>query len=156
MNKPYAIDFTTNTVTVTKKFQEAASMIGTTEFNTMMQLRQMNLTIVTKAPAKKKGKLTYDKMKKYIALLVFSKVCISTSHTYLVTPFCSVDKQVSDKTNCQTNDNTSVKSETWDKFREFCPFWNWVRSLLTTWYITEVVVEEVVRKFQDNVVHHNG
>ena len=69
MNKPYAIDFTTNTVTVTKKFLEAASMIGTTEFNTMMQLRQMNLTIVTKAPAKKKAKLTYDKMKKYIALL---------------------------------------------------------------------------------------
>ena len=69
MNKPYAIDFTTNTVTVTKKFLEAASMIGTTEFNTMMQLRQMNLTIVTKAPAKKKGKLTYDKMKKYISLL---------------------------------------------------------------------------------------
>ena len=69
MNKPYAIDFTTNTVTVTKKFLEAASMIGTTEFNTMMQLRQMNLTIVTQAPAKKKSKLTYDKMKKYISLL---------------------------------------------------------------------------------------
>ena len=69
MNKPYAIDFTTNTVTVTKKFLEAASMIGTTEFNTMVQLRQMNLTIVTKAPAKKKGKLTYDKMQKYISLL---------------------------------------------------------------------------------------
>lgn len=69
MNKPYAIDFTTNTVTVTKKFLEAASMIGTTEFNTMMQLRQMNLTIVIKAPVKKKTKLTYDKMKKYIALL---------------------------------------------------------------------------------------
>lgn len=70
MNKPYSINFTTNTVTVTKKFLEAASMIGTTEFNTMMQLRQMNLTIVTKAPVQKKNsKLTYDKMKKYIALL---------------------------------------------------------------------------------------
>ena len=69
MNKPYAIDFTTNTVTVTKKFLEAASMIGTTEFNTMMQLRQMNLTIVTKAPAKKKANLTYAKMQKYINLL---------------------------------------------------------------------------------------
>lgn len=69
MHKPYAIDFTTNTVTVTKKFLEAASMIGTTEFNTMMQLHQMNLTIVTKAPAKKKSKLTYDKMQKYISLL---------------------------------------------------------------------------------------
>lgn len=70
MNKAYAIDFTTNTVTITKKFQEAASQIGTQEFNIMMQLRQMNLTIVTKAPSKKKNpKLTYDKMKKYIALL---------------------------------------------------------------------------------------
>ena len=70
MNKPYAIDFTTNTVTVTKKFLEAAQMIGTPEFNTMMQIREMGMTIITKAPAKKKNtKLTYDKMKKYIALL---------------------------------------------------------------------------------------
>lgn len=70
MNKPYAIDFTTNTVTITKKFKEAASMIGTEEFNTMSQLRQMGMTIVIKAPTKKKSsKLTYDKMKKYIALL---------------------------------------------------------------------------------------
>lgn len=59
MNKPYAIDFTTNTVTITKKFKEAASMIGTEEFNTMTQLRQMGMTIVIKAPTKKKsGKLT--------------------------------------------------------------------------------------------------
>ena len=70
MNKPYAIDFTTNTVTVTKKFLEAAQMIGTPEFNTMMQIREMGMTIITKAPSKKKNtKLTYDKMQKYINLL---------------------------------------------------------------------------------------
>ena len=70
MNKPYAIDFTTNTVTITKKFLEAAQMIGTPEFNTMMQIREMGMTIITKAPAKKKNtKLTYDKMQKYINLL---------------------------------------------------------------------------------------
>ena len=70
MNKPYAIDFTTNTVTVTKKFLEAAQMIGTPEFNTMMQIREMGMTIISKAPAKKKNtKLTYDKMQKYINLL---------------------------------------------------------------------------------------
>ena len=70
MNKPYAIDFTTNTVTVTKKFLEAAQMIGTPEFNTMMQIREMGMTIITKAPAKKRNtKLTYDKMQKYINLL---------------------------------------------------------------------------------------
>lgn len=71
MKKPaYAIDFVTNTVTVTKKFAEAASHIGTPEFHTMMQLREMNLAIVTKAPAKKKNtQLTYKKMQKYISCL---------------------------------------------------------------------------------------
>lgn len=70
MNKPYAIDFTTNTVTVTKKFLEAAQMIGTIEFDTMMKIREMGMTIITKTPAKKKNtKLTYDKMQKYISLL---------------------------------------------------------------------------------------
>jgi len=70
MNKPYAIDFTTNTVTVTKKFLEAAQMIGTIEFDTMMKIREMGMTIITKTPAKKKNtKLTYDKMQKYINLL---------------------------------------------------------------------------------------
>ena len=44
MNKPYAIDFTTNTVTVTKKFLEAAQMIGTIEFDTMMRIREMGIT----------------------------------------------------------------------------------------------------------------
>lgn len=70
MNKPYAIDFTTNIVTVTKKFLEAAQMIGTIEFDTMMKIREMGMTIITKTPAKKKNtKLTYDKMQKYISLL---------------------------------------------------------------------------------------
>lgn len=39
MNKPYSIDFTTNTITVTKKFLEQASMMGSEAFNIMMQLR---------------------------------------------------------------------------------------------------------------------
>ena len=71
MNKPYAIDFTTNTVTVTKKFLEAAQMIGTPEFNTMMQIREMGMTIITKAPVQKKknSNLTYAKMERYISLL---------------------------------------------------------------------------------------
>ena len=66
----YAIDFVANTVTITKKFAEAASQIGTPEFHTMIQLREMNMTIVTKAPAKKKNtQLTYKKMQKYISCL---------------------------------------------------------------------------------------
>ena len=70
MNKPYSIDFTTNTITVTKKFLEQASMMGSEAFNIMMQLRQMNMIIITKAPAKRKNaQLTYSKMEKFISLL---------------------------------------------------------------------------------------
>jgi len=66
----YSIDFVNNTVTITKKFAAAASQIGTAEFNTMMQLRKLNLTVVTKAPARKKSsQLTYKKMQKYISCL---------------------------------------------------------------------------------------
>lgn len=66
----YQIDFVTNTVTVTRKFQAAASQIGTEEFNTMMQLRQMNMTILVKTPNKKKSvALTYVKMQKFISCL---------------------------------------------------------------------------------------
>ena len=70
MNKPYSIDFTTNTITVTKKFLEQASMMGSEAFNIMTQLRQMNMTIITKAPTKRKNtQLTYSKMEKFISLL---------------------------------------------------------------------------------------
>lgn len=66
----YSIDFVNSTVIVSKKFAAAASQIGTPEFNTMLQLRGLNLTIVTKAPSKKKNsQLTYKKMKKYISCL---------------------------------------------------------------------------------------
>ena len=58
----YCIDFVNNTVTVTRKFAAAASQLGTAEFHTMMQLRKLNLTVVTKAPTKKKSSLlTYKK-----------------------------------------------------------------------------------------------
>ena len=66
----YQIDFTTNTVTVTNKFLTAAGQIGTKEFETMCKLRELNLTIVTKDPVKKKNTaLTYSKMQKYISCL---------------------------------------------------------------------------------------
>lgn len=66
----YQINFATNTVTVTRRFLEAAGRIGTEEFNTMLKLREMNLTIVMKTPAKKKSSaLTYAKMQKFISHL---------------------------------------------------------------------------------------
>ena len=66
----YSIDFASNTVTITRKFRDAASQMNTPEFNIMKQLRQMNLTIVVKTPNKKKSTaLTYTKMLKFISCL---------------------------------------------------------------------------------------
>ena len=68
--KNYEINFTTNTITITQKFAKEASQIGTDAFKTMMDLRQLGMTIVTKAPVHKKtSSLTYKQMERYIALL---------------------------------------------------------------------------------------
>lgn len=66
----YSIDFVSNTVTITRKFRDAASQLNTPEFNIMNQLREMNLIILVKAPNKKKSTaLTYAKMQKFISCL---------------------------------------------------------------------------------------
>ena len=66
----YSIDFVSTTVTITRKFRDAASQLNTPEFNIMNQLREMNLTILVKAPNKKKSTaLTYAKMQKFISCL---------------------------------------------------------------------------------------
>lgn len=68
--KNYSINFTTNTITITQKFAKEASQIGTEAFKTMMELRQLGMTIITKEPVQKKNtNLTYKKMGKYISLL---------------------------------------------------------------------------------------
>jgi len=68
--KNYEINFATNTITITKKFAQEASQIGTEAFKTMMELRQLGMTIITKAPVQKKNSsLTYKKMEKHIALM---------------------------------------------------------------------------------------
>ena len=82
--KNYSINFTTNTITITQKFAKEASQISTEAFKTMMELRQLGMTIITKEPVQKKNtNLTYKKMEKYISLLEdaekyqaeFSAVC---------------------------------------------------------------------------------
>ena len=68
--KNYEINFATSTITITQKFAKEASQIGTDAFKTMMDLRQLGMTIVTKAPVHKKtSSLTYKQMERYIALL---------------------------------------------------------------------------------------
>jgi len=85
--KNYQIDFAANTITITQKFAKAAGQIGTEEFQIMMELRRLNMAIITKPPVKKKSSnLTYERMKRYIALLEdsekyqkeFEAVCVES------------------------------------------------------------------------------
>ncbi len=78
MNKPYAINYITNTITVTRKFLEEASMLGAAA-DTMNQLRALGMKIEVQTRREPKGKqprLNYTKMEKYIA-------CVENSEIYL-------------------------------------------------------------------------
>ena len=78
-NLQYKIDFLTNTITITKKFAEAASQMGNDEFTIMLELRKMGMRIQTKTVERSKGQcshLTYIKMQNYIA-------CVANSDCYL-------------------------------------------------------------------------
>lgn len=72
-NANYNIDFITATITITKKFYKAASILNSPEYKEMMQLRRENPTfsIVLREIKKKEGKksyrnLTYENMQTFI------------------------------------------------------------------------------------------
>jgi len=69
--KDYEIKFATNTIVVSKKFSRNASKIGTDEFKTMMQLRELNMEIVEQVEAKRKPvhRATYKQMRAYLSCL---------------------------------------------------------------------------------------
>lgn len=69
--KNYKMDFVSNTVTVTKKFYIAATTnLGSTEFNDLMKFREMGMTVIVKAPAKRSNhRVTYRQMVAYISCL---------------------------------------------------------------------------------------
>ena len=70
MNKSYVIDYEKNTITVTKKFHDAAGRIGSVEYGLMAELRKLNMNIsISTPPRKKNTAVTYDKMKLYISLM---------------------------------------------------------------------------------------
>jgi len=69
-NVGYRIDYANATVTVTKKFMEAAGIIGTLEFEQRKVLADMGLTIkVRETKPAKSNKVTYAQMRRYIALV---------------------------------------------------------------------------------------
>ena len=79
MNKNFATlgyrpDFTTMTITLTKKFAKSASIVGSKDYNTLCRIRKdyPDYKVVVREIAKKEGKknthkhLTYKAMKAYI------------------------------------------------------------------------------------------
>lgn len=74
INSGYSINFTTNTIVITKEFQQQSSQMGTPEFTTMKALRQEfpSMTIVRKTAKKRKSgsvRITYAAMAVYINCL---------------------------------------------------------------------------------------
>ena len=67
-NAQYEVNFAANTIIVTKKFREAASVIGTPEFNTMVELRKLNMPITERVVKRTRSeeRWTYARMMDYI------------------------------------------------------------------------------------------
>ena len=63
-NNPYKIDYIKNTITASKKFLKAASVYGSTEYKTMIQLRTdfPTFTFEEKQITQKKGKQSYKNL----------------------------------------------------------------------------------------------
>lgn len=65
--KAYTINYAENTITVTKKFMEAAGIIGSYAFNQMKVLRTMGMAIITRdSKSRNTQKVTYEQMLQYI------------------------------------------------------------------------------------------
>ena len=64
-NKGYEIDFNTCTFTITKKYAEQATIYGSEEYNTLMNMRKDGFKIIVKKPAPRKAcptRITFEKM----------------------------------------------------------------------------------------------
>ena len=77
----YKMDFTTNTLTITKDFEKKAMNVNSVEYQTLKQLKAdfPSLRIVKKASPKRKRSLarpTYDKMVKFLSCQVNSAILL--------------------------------------------------------------------------------
>ena len=76
-NQQYEINFTTNTIIVTKAFLQAASQTEAPEFKTMMKLRELQMPItVREIRRESEHRLSYKQMENYIQ-------CVESSDIYL-------------------------------------------------------------------------
>ena len=79
--KNYKMDFTTNTLTLTKDFEKKAMNVNSVEYQTLKQLKAdfPSLRIVRKVSPKRKSSLarpTYDKMVKFLSCQANSAILL--------------------------------------------------------------------------------
>ena len=71
-NMDYSINWSTNTITVTKKFMNAASQMNTDAYALMMELRALGMKMTVKETPHRKAcptRLTYTRMLAHIKCL---------------------------------------------------------------------------------------
>ena len=67
-NQNYEINFATNTITITRKFLQEASQMGTDAFTQMRQLQELNMPIAVQEIHRKPkiAKWTFARMERYL------------------------------------------------------------------------------------------
>lgn len=71
-NQNYKIDWTNNTITVTKKFAEEANQYGTPAYNLLMDVRSKGFQVVVRKTAPRKAcpsRITFRQMEIYLSCL---------------------------------------------------------------------------------------
>lgn len=82
--KEYKIDFTTNTVVITKAFAQKAAVYGSAEFKMMNDLRRQGFSVKCRThakPKKQKPSPSYTQMEQYISLVEESEVYLAQYRT---------------------------------------------------------------------------
>ena len=104
------IDYTTNTIIVTKKFLEEASQFGTEAQKQMEALRGLHMPIEVRKPHRKaETRWKYERMLDYIS-------CVENSEDYLA-DFCAVRK-------------AQGYMKTWEWFKATFPNYNKVAEMV--------------------------
>ena len=86
MTKAYEINWTTNTITMTKKFAAEASAYGTQAYNMLMDIRAKGFNIVIKEAAPRKAcptRVTFKQMETILSCMDFADERLEQLHAVM-------------------------------------------------------------------------
>ena len=85
-NQGYKINYTNNTVTMTKKFAAEASEYGTNAYNLLMDMRDKKFNIVVREPAPRKAcptRITFAQMETLLSCMEYADERLSQLHAVI-------------------------------------------------------------------------